>query len=98
MQCVQAKAEGAAMNQTEQRIFEIIRADVCRECGAGGTPACHLIHRDRCHAGYKRQAKAIYEAVVKPLKEDLELVERLAVSKLPVLKAERGKRREARSA
>ena len=67
------------MNPTEQRIFDIIRADVCGMC-PGSTANQNLkilknkceYYRPSCYAGYQRQAEAIYEQVVKPLMLSLE--------------------------
>ena len=55
-------ASGDALNPTEHKIFDIIRADVCLSCNATARE-CDA-HAPRCHAGYRRQAKAIYEQVV----------------------------------
>ena len=65
------------MNPTIERIFEIIRADVCGMCikaPCWSADTCKG-HERRCHAGYTRQAKAIYEQIVQPLlrqEDDLE--------------------------
>ena len=57
------------MNPTEQKIFDIIRADVCGQCPSlTDGPLCRK-HQPRCHAGYERQAKAIYAEIVKPLEQ-----------------------------
>ena len=60
------------MNPTEQRIFNIIKADVCGMCLeralAGHSETCRD-HQPRCYAGYERQARAIYKQIVKPLIE-----------------------------
>ena len=62
------------MNPTEQRIFEIIRADVCEECPEHKkhplASACPR-HRERCYAGYERQAKKICRQIIQPLEDGL---------------------------
>ena len=55
------------MNRTEQKIFDIIRADVCGHCSAD-VWECER-HTRRCYAGYKRQAREIYLQVLEPLEE-----------------------------
>ena len=53
------------------RIYEIIRADVCGVCEVKNIPRDCSRHKRRCEAGYRRQAQAIYEQVVKPLEDRL---------------------------
>lgn len=43
-----------------EKIEAIIRDDVCGMCPVPATASC-LSHQDRCRAGYRRQAKAIYK-------------------------------------
>jgi hypothetical protein len=61
-----------SLNPTEQRIYAIIRADVCGICNASPFECEH--HSDRCYAGYERQAKAIYAEVVRPLEDDVAIM------------------------
>ena len=56
------------MNETEQRIFDIIKTDVCGQCNAGWDGDCPK-HRSRCEASYERQAREIYLRVVLPLEK-----------------------------
>jgi hypothetical protein len=58
------------MNPTEQKIFGIIRDDVCSRCPGQSEPHECDRHRRRCESAYERQAREIYLRVVKPL--DLE--------------------------
>jgi len=59
------------LNATEQRIFGIIRSDVCGQCGTSWDGNCED-HRERCEAGYERQAKKIYWQIVRPLVDELQ--------------------------
>ena len=53
----------------EQKIFHIIRDDVCGMCMQ--RPDFHDAgckhNRPRCYAGYERQAREIYRQLVRPL-------------------------------
>ena len=67
------KRRTEAMNPTEKRIFDIIKADVCGMCphvtvNVSFSLSCNL-HRDRCYAGYERQAREIYRLVMAPLEK-----------------------------
>jgi len=60
-----------ALCRTEQRIFYIIRDDVCGQCQS----RTEWLQADcnhscpRCYEGYTRQARAIYQQVVKPFED-----------------------------
>ena len=55
------QASGA---RVEQQIFDIIKKDVCGTCQTSWDGDCSK-HVERCEAGFRRQAKAIYEQVVR---------------------------------
>jgi len=55
---------------TEERIFDIIRADVCCGTCKANAGACDE-NISRCYAGYERQAREIYRQVVQPLEKEL---------------------------
>jgi len=65
------------MTPVEQRIFDVIRADVCGRCAEAYDAALEphsatcASHKARCYAGYERQAREICRIVVQPLEHKI---------------------------